>query len=94
MVGWSIRWLPFGTEHARPSAPVTQQHTTRSRGLQNYNMFAQAASASVSMRRFPTSHTLGLQSYLRNEGMTGPEHGTHPSPTFETKVRLELPLSL
>ena len=25
---------------------------------------------------------LGLQSYLLRFGMTGPEHGTHPSPTF------------
>ena len=32
---------------------------------------------------------LGLQSYLLRFGMTGPEHGTHLSPTFETKVRLE-----
>ena len=26
--------------------------------------------------------TLGLQVYLLRFGMTGPEHGTHPSPTF------------
>ena len=32
---------------------------------------------------------LGLQSCLLRFGMTGPEPGTHSSPTFETKVRLE-----
>ena len=33
--------------------------------------------------------SLGLQSYLLRFGMTGPGDGTHLSPTFETKVRLD-----